>query len=199
MGIVVGDASEHGHGHHASVEARIGEGAQGAEPHLGRRGDGFELAGERAIHRRQGDADRDGYTGAELTQKVQVAADKAGLGEDAQGEVGVAPQHLQDAPRDLELSLGGLPRIGGTAEENGASDQVAVGHRLGEDTRRVVLDEDAPLEIARVVEIEERVSVAREAIDTPELTAAIGVKGPEERTVRLEVLLLRTVRHSRSS
>src|SRR4029077_11607678 len=105
---------------------------------------------------------------------IDVPADEIRLADNADLQTAVQREFLQDAARDLEALLRRLIRIGRRTDR----DFLALLHLLQllpENPRRLLLDVDLAFEIHTVIELHELMRVARVAILTGELAAAIRV------------------------
>ena len=117
-------------------------------------------------------------------QQVEVAQDEGALGHDAEADVAVLGDQLQEAARDAGLRFAGLVGIGGRAQ----CDALALPHGEGEPPRRLRLR--ARLHVHEGVErfgrgdAHELVRVGGIAIPAAHRAAAVGVHGPRERHAR---------------
>ncbi len=89
-------------------------------------------------------------------------------------------EHFEHRAGQPILPLGRLVRIGRGSDRDRIVADGRSRERPREDLGRHPLDEDAPLEVHRVAQLQEVVGVARIAVDASELTAAVGVDSPSE-------------------
>ena len=180
--LVVGETGDDGRHHHAYRHSCRAERAHRLQP-LCRRGRArLHGAGEAAVERRDRERDRREPAPCHAREDVRIAGDQRRLGDDADGML-VAVEHLEHAPCQRETAFGRLVGVGVRAHRDhpafvAGTCQLAL--QLG---GRIVLGEDAALEILPRREAEKGVGGARVAIDAAVLAAAIDV----DRTVEAEI------------
>ena len=109
--------------------------------------------------------------------------DQIGLGGDAEAKTGGGREYFQDRAGDAIAALGGLVRIGRRADRDGFAQRKTP--QFLPETRRVeMFGEDFALELQRIAQLHEFVSVAGIAILAAEFAAAIGIDRPAKRHAR---------------
>ena len=159
--------------------ARLAEHAHRLQPLRRRRRARLHGAREVAVQRRDRERDRGEPALCHAGEDVRIARDQRRLGHDADRVV-VPVEHLEDTPCDSEAALGRLVGVGVGAHRNHPA-LIARARQLAlELGRRIVLGEDAALEVLAGREAEIGVGRARVAIDAAMLAAAIDVDGTVE-------------------
>ena len=180
--LVVAEAGHDGGDHHAHRHAGTAERPERLQPLRRRRCARLHGAGEAALQGGDRQRDRGEPAPRHAGEDIDIARHQRRLGDDADRVV-VAVEHLEHAPRQCEAALGRLVGVRVGAHGDHAAAIAGAGQLARELRRRVVLGEDAALEILAGREAEIGMGRARVAIDAAVLAAAIDV----DRTVEAEV------------
>ena len=133
------------------------------EPALRRRRARLEPALQRAVER----GDRDAHSGRAVARQVgehvAVARDEMVLGDDQHG-VAKLREHLEATPRETELALDGLVRVGDTRDRDHLRLPGLPRQLFAQQRRCIALDENLGLEIEARGEAERLVRGARETV-----------------------------------
>jgi hypothetical protein len=116
-------------------------------------------------------------------EHIYIARDEGRLGGDRKMQPGQLREHLEHRASQPELALRWLVRIGRGPNRDGIVTDRRARKSPPEHLGRHPFDEDAPLEVHRIAQLEEIVGIARIAVDAAELAPAIGVDSPSERHV----------------
>ena len=109
---IVVDAGQQRRTEDARSEARGAEFADGGETQVGAGGAGFEQAGKRGVGGGDGDVENKGVAGGDLLEKIDVAGDEVGLGDEANAQALVSCEDLEQAAGDLDATFDGLVGVG---------------------------------------------------------------------------------------
>src|SRR5260370_1741070 len=123
--------------------------------------------------------DRESIVTGYLAQKVHIAENDIGLGNNAECESAMERELFEDAARDFVAALGGLVRVGRGAQGN-AFPRLDTSEVAAQQLRCVLLYVDLLLELPAVAQLHEFVGIARVAILAAKFAAAVRIDGPGE-------------------
>ena len=180
--LLVVQAGDDGRGHHPAGDTGGAQFTQRLEPPPRGRGPWLHSRRQRGGDRGDREVDAAGLESVELHEQVEVAGDQVVLRDDRH-RVAELGQDLQTAPRDPELSLDRLVRVGDAGEHDDLGFPARAQERLSQQFRRTVLDQYPALEVQSGGETEVLVRGTGVAVDAAVLAAAVGVQAVLEADV----------------
>ncbi len=175
----IGDAGQDGRAAHAHGQARCAKFAHGFHSQIWARSSRLENPRQFDVQGGHGDMNRQRVILRDCAQKIDIADDEIGFGDDPQLEATMARELFENAARDFVAALGRLVRIGCGAERNGFA-RLDRSQFVPQQVRGVLLDVDLLLELRAVAHFHEFVGVAGIAVLAGEFATSVGIDGPGE-------------------
>ena len=176
----IGQPWDHRHHQYVAMDARFSQCRQRTHPQFGPRRARLQHSRQPRIKRDAGKVDRDLRALIDAREDVDVAGDQGGLGGYRKMQARELREYLEHRTRQPVLPLGRLVRIGRGSDGDGIVADRRARERPSQHLGRHPLDEDAPLEVHRILQLQEVMGVAGVTVNASQLASAVGIDGPSE-------------------